>query len=173
MPRIDRNFLRPRAIFQHRLIVADCPLEAGVIGRDFLEAHGSVNPHTAICFTPAVQGLLGDTQLLDHLGYSLTSSLKDFNCPKFGADRCGCVSFVRHYPVPRLVENTNLKPGPAFSGWVSMDGAHRPVAPTRASRRYSPGSGRSGKHCLYFMFEHENELALLSSNIKRVAGDSG
>ena len=39
---------------------------------------------------------------------------------QFADDCFGSVSFLRHDPVLLSVENTNLKPGPVFSGQVSF-----------------------------------------------------
>jgi hypothetical protein len=50
---------------------------------EFPEAPGLVDPHAAVFLAPAVDGLLGDAQLLDHLGDGLALSLQDFSFPQF------------------------------------------------------------------------------------------
>jgi len=43
-------------------------LEPGVVGLEFLQTLGLVDAQAAVLLAPAVEGLLGDAELLDHLG---------------------------------------------------------------------------------------------------------
>lgn len=48
--------------------------------------------------------------------YGLTLTLQDLNFTQLVNNCFRGVSFLRHDPVLQSVENTNLKPGPVFSG---------------------------------------------------------
>jgi hypothetical protein len=91
-----------------------------VFGFKFLQAFGLVNPYATVFLAPAVEGLPGDAQQLDHLGDGPALALQDFGFAQFANDCLGGVSFSRHDPVSLAVENTNLEPGPVFSDQASV-----------------------------------------------------
>jgi hypothetical protein len=80
------------------------------------KVNGRHETHATVFLAPAVKGLFGDAKLFDRLGNGFTLALQDLGFAQFADDRFRGLSFSGHGPVLLSVSNTNLNPGPVFSG---------------------------------------------------------